>query len=480
MPIEFEILDTIGEGDDTLVQKAIDRKGEKRFAVQSLQQKWTEVEPPRRTEFLRAGKLQKPLHSKHLVDVIDVLEAEGQIVREYMAGSVREELRIGPLPADRVRTIVRETLRGLDYLHQRNVIHGRIRPSNLLCDEVGGVKISDCAFLQNNAELALRGSSRYLAPELIAPKGSNPISPATDLYCLGFTALELLLGDKIKTHFKGVDAPGENGENAWLRWHGSSENFPPARTLVPHLPADLAAALDWMLAKQIAQRAPSAAAVLEKLESDRREEPRFSPVPPMDREPPAGMPVDPRVWIAVAAVAVIGVVILLAWPAASPPAEPVTVNLASDPPGSTVSIDSDPKLQCKTPAAVKLMPGKHLLTFTLDFHESLQQELLVQAGEKEVARAVSLRRSFDLVVFVHCSTPQAQLLVNDERARPFTETKEDGRHAAFGLSKTDPWPKLVVRADGFEPHSVDLRGQLIEEKSNGHRVDVTVTLEKAQ
>lgn len=54
-----------------------------------------------------------------------------------------EGYNVQPLPADEARANFVDCLRGLYYLHQHGVIHGDIKPQNLLVSRTGAVKIAD-------------------------------------------------------------------------------------------------------------------------------------------------------------------------------------------------------------------------------------------------------------------------------------------------------------------------------------------------
>lgn len=67
------------------------------------------------------------------------------IFLEYVpGGSVTALLRnYGAFEEPLVKNFVRQILQGLDYLHERNIIHRDIKGANILVDNKGGIKISD-------------------------------------------------------------------------------------------------------------------------------------------------------------------------------------------------------------------------------------------------------------------------------------------------------------------------------------------------
>lgn len=67
------------------------------------------------------------------------------IFLEYVpGGSVTALLRsYGAFEEPLVKNFVRQILQGLDYLHERDIIHRDIKGANILVDNKGGIKISD-------------------------------------------------------------------------------------------------------------------------------------------------------------------------------------------------------------------------------------------------------------------------------------------------------------------------------------------------
>lgn len=116
------------------------------------------------------------------------------------------------LNIEQIRSIIRDTVLGLEYLHFQGIIHRDIKPANLLLDTGHRVKISDFGvshlarvdeetgqlMTENDLELAkTAGSPAFFAPELcstsIEEKRPN-ITKAIDVWALGITLYCLLFG----------------------------------------------------------------------------------------------------------------------------------------------------------------------------------------------------------------------------------------------------------------------------------------------
>ena len=90
---------------------------------------------------------------------------------------------------------LRECLSALDYLHRQGILHGDLKPDNILIDNNHHARLLDfgLASLASNASPTkkIRGTLPYLAPEAVNGQGRNE---ASDLYALGTLFYEALTG----------------------------------------------------------------------------------------------------------------------------------------------------------------------------------------------------------------------------------------------------------------------------------------------
>ncbi|KAF9062910.1 kinase-like domain-containing protein, partial [Rhodocollybia butyracea] len=108
-------------------------------------------------------------------------------------------------PAANLMKIIRDILEGLRYLHVRNppIIHGDVKGSNILVSNQGRCCLADFGLagistlqtMSSSSAGTLRGSTRWMAPELFDYTTKSKPSMSTDMYALGCTFVELVTGN---------------------------------------------------------------------------------------------------------------------------------------------------------------------------------------------------------------------------------------------------------------------------------------------
>ena len=269
---QYEKFEVIGKGLRTIVYEGHDHGPlDRAIAIKEL----ADSDDARRLKsFLGEARSLANLDHEHLVKVFDVDVNSNMVITELLEGSLDGLIQQqGPMSSDRVRSVVQQSLKALNYLHQKKIIFGAIRPSKLMFSYRGKVKLGSFEQLADGV-VPRPEVEKYVAPEAL-DVSFGEVGPTLDFYCLGFTALELLLGDRFDAVFPVISEDPRMAKVDWLRWHGGRDEIPSTKKLVPGIADDLAEALDRMLRKQVSERPQSALEVFSLLKD-------INPIPIID------------------------------------------------------------------------------------------------------------------------------------------------------------------------------------------------------
>jgi eukaryotic-like serine/threonine-protein kinase len=195
----YELHAVIGEGTFGRVYRGHDRRLARPVAIKVIKPWWTE-DPNWVRRFEREAQLTARVSDPHIVQIFDVGHAEEGLyyVAELVDGaSVAARLRDGPLPAWEACDIAEQLSRALGSAHAQRVVHGDIKPANVLISSRGSVKITDFGMARllsgTSGEVTgtIAGTPAYMAPEQARGRGTTP---ATDVYSIGVVLYEMLVG----------------------------------------------------------------------------------------------------------------------------------------------------------------------------------------------------------------------------------------------------------------------------------------------
>lgn len=267
--LRYEVVTTIASGDFAVVYRARDRELGREVAIKQFHQQFL-ADGRRLARFWQESQLLASLQHPNILTVHDIVRSRGWLILELMQGSLLPAEEGEGLDLDYLRGVLRECLSALQLLHSHGVVHGDIKPSNLLVDSQGRVKLGDFGLARranDEGGSLLKGTTKYMAPELLSPQ-FGPVGPASDLYSLGFSAYELMCGRQFETLFPGLDSFGRDKQIAWMMWHAAPDrNLPPIHRVLEGVPEDLARVIERLIVKDPSRRYQSAENVLWDLHS---------------------------------------------------------------------------------------------------------------------------------------------------------------------------------------------------------------------
>jgi len=278
----YEIVNAIASGDFATVYRARDRELGREVAIKQIHQQF--LSDPRQLErYWREAQLLASLQHPNILTIYDIVRPRGWLILELMRGNLHTIAKGEPIDLDYLRAVLICCLRALKFLHANGIVHGDVKPSNMLVDPQNRVKLGDFGLARRatgEEGSLLKGTTKYMAPELVSNQ-FGPRGPASDLYSLGFSAYELMCGAQFESLFPGLSTFGSDRQIAWLMWHAAADrNLPPINRVLEGVPEDLARVIQGMVVKDQTRRYQSADAVLRHLRAG------AARVPPVEEKDP--------------------------------------------------------------------------------------------------------------------------------------------------------------------------------------------------
>lgn len=149
------------------------------------------------------------LRHPNIVETVDFFELEGEVslVLSYVSGVSLQDLReAGPVPLETICRVGKQICEALDTLHhaaddmgrELHIVHRDVTPGNIMIGHDGDARLIDLGIAKSDDRTMnetqsgfLRGTIRYLAPEIFT---SSRYSPQSDLWALGISLLDAALG----------------------------------------------------------------------------------------------------------------------------------------------------------------------------------------------------------------------------------------------------------------------------------------------
>ncbi len=266
----YELLEKIGTGSYATVYRARDTELGREVAVKQIHQQYLD-DPNQLERYWQEAQLLASLQHPNIVTIFDVFRERGWLILELMQSNLGERMANRQMDLRGLRTTIAHALRALKYLHARGIVHGDIKPSNLMIDHRRRIKIGDFGLARRVSDeegSLLKGTTKYMAPEVVSDEFGE-VGPASDLYSLGFSAYELMCGPNFEDLFPGLSAFGRNKQVAWMMWHAASDRrLPEIHRVLEGVPDDLATVIQKLCEKDQSRRYHSTEDAFEDLNID--------------------------------------------------------------------------------------------------------------------------------------------------------------------------------------------------------------------
>ncbi|HVT03032.1 MAG TPA: sigma 54-interacting transcriptional regulator [Thermoanaerobaculia bacterium] len=252
LPIRYQLQAILKESPSTCVYRVFDVADKRDEAMKILRQEFSEQQEllQFKTEFTTLASL----NHANIVKVYDFGLLDDRFpyfTMEYFAGRKLSDFFNGQ-NWEALYDLLLQIASALHHIHSLGIVHLDLKPSNILVDDAGRVKIMDFGVAAESRQIfdrRIRGTMHYMAPEVLR---QDRIDGRADQYSLGMTFYETVTG-ALPTYGK---PPIEI-----IRFHLEEEIRRPS-AINPHIPEKLERIILKLLEKDPRHRYPSAAALL--------------------------------------------------------------------------------------------------------------------------------------------------------------------------------------------------------------------------
>jgi serine/threonine protein kinase len=271
----YEILASLGEGGMGIVYKARDRSLDEVVAIKVLRPDFAR-DPLMAQRFKSEIRLARRVRHINVCGIHDFGESDGllYISMEFIEGVDLKRIvrKQGALPLERAYDVTLQVAAGLQAVHDAGIIHRDLKTPNIMLEPRGVARLMDFGIAKReDAEGGVTVTGQVVGtPEYMSPEQAQgrKVDARTDAYALGIVTYEIFTGHvpfrgdtPISTILKHInDPPPLDG--------------PPAE----RIPAPLREVLRRALAKDPAERFPSARAFAEAIRGARHPSHRQQPL----------------------------------------------------------------------------------------------------------------------------------------------------------------------------------------------------------
>ncbi len=219
---KYEIVRVLGSGGFGVVYEARlpgPMGFAKKVAIKRLRAHVMDLDSAQLRAMVNEARIGGLLHHPNIVDVVEFGQHDGAfyMAMEFVDGPTFDDLvelrsrGIVELPPFATLDLAIQVCRGLQYAHEfcdedgkpLDLIHRDLKPSNFIVDRQGVAKVLDFGiakaasnrYLTSVQQGIVKGTPRYMSPEQI--RGETRLTPTSDVFSLGATLWELVVGDML-------------------------------------------------------------------------------------------------------------------------------------------------------------------------------------------------------------------------------------------------------------------------------------------
>ncbi|MEK7774506.1 MAG: serine/threonine-protein kinase [Candidatus Zixiibacteriota bacterium] len=208
--LTYDLVDKLGEGPSGVVWRGWDRALERFVVVKILSEKRS-ADPLIQQFAIPTLTRLTYINHPNVAQVFDCQMVDDRlvIVTQEIPGQPITSLTVEtPLSSDKLLELAAQICEGLRSVHERELVHGNLKPSNIIVDAAGKVRLTDFGLVISMDDSSLNRNGvtadamRYQSPERVH---NNAPTVESDLFSLGAVLYELATGlpafpGEIETH----------------------------------------------------------------------------------------------------------------------------------------------------------------------------------------------------------------------------------------------------------------------------------------
>ena len=205
----YELSEILGLGGTSEVHLALDVRSDRYVAVKTLRADLAR-DSSSYLRFRREAQHVAALNHPTIVAIYDTGEVETAagllpyIVMEYVDGVTLRNIvhRDGPMEPGHSIEVIADACHAFDFSHRQGIVHRDVKPSNIMIDRSGAVKVMDFGIARTLADTTGAGrltqpaaglcAAAYLSPEQAS---GEVVDARSDLYSLGCVLYEMITGE---------------------------------------------------------------------------------------------------------------------------------------------------------------------------------------------------------------------------------------------------------------------------------------------
>lgn len=253
----YEVLRELGRGGMAVVYQARDPKLDRVVAIKLIQADAfaANIFGHIRERFEREARALARLDHPHIVRILDYGELDDApyLVMDFLEGATLKDAK-KPIPVETAVRILRPIVEALDYVHEQNLLHRDVKPSNIMITKREKPMLTDFGIAKwlddDEDQMTLTGTGVGVGtPEYMAPEQGlgKKVDHRVDQYALAVVFYELITGRK---PFQGETPFATLMKQA-------TEPIPDPRAAVPGLSESVKRFFDRAMAKNPEDRYPN-------------------------------------------------------------------------------------------------------------------------------------------------------------------------------------------------------------------------------